>query len=421
MRQICTNGHYARSGSINSTIGIYTRSMNSSSSCGGSRKILHSNKMAMVKQYYLNCCNKKNPFPKTPIISNPSIAFRSIGSSQDLQQHMIKNVHQFLGSWNCNFTEEEDETMGSRILSCSMQQTKNDNMTTSLSTIMSSITSSNHVVKKVVQKIVQHARAFWDIIMVLFRTSEISLRLSPLIILTPAAILASKCLDNNNILSKSEHNNNSYNNNNYNNYNNYNNHNTSVMSDVAWKYTLYTIQKLGPAFIKVSQWAATRRDIFPSNVCDRLSELNDAAFLHSWDHTHQVLTEALGEDYLDRLKIEKNNVIGSGSVAQVYRGIWDDDDDDSKEDGNGNNKNYTNGRNVAVKVLHPHINYYIERDLLLMKRAASIIGTSSSVTCHIMIVYYYVLLTFLLIFIYIYLRRFFTLKDNKNVEFTQSM
>ena len=270
------------------------------------------------------------------IVNIPALGFGTISIQlEDM-------IHQKL---NRLFNKEQGSTSTeSQILACSVHS-KQDITLKRINT---------NIITRVVKKIIQHAKSLWDILMVLFRTSEIGIRLSPLIILTPAAILASQHLDEQINKTINVHNIHSL-------------KATSIMSDIAWKYTLYTIQKLGPAFIKVSQWASTRRDVFPSNVCDRLSELNDATFLHSWDHTHQVLTQTLGEGYEKKLKVEKEDVIGSGSVAQVYCGIWDDGSLDGDEFG---------GSRVAVKVLHPNIQDLVERDLLLMKRAADMVGKS---------------------------------------------
>ena len=244
-----------------------------------------------------------------------------------------------------------------KILACSRSSIATTKTTVSTP---SSLLSSKHITKKIINKIKHHVRSLWDAIMVLLRTSEIGIRLSPLLILTPAAILVSSRriqIENEQIMCSSSSNNN------------------NIISNMAWKYTLYTIQKLGPAFIKISQWASTRRDIFPLHVCDRLSQLNDATFLHSWDHTHQILMDTLGKDYGRVLKIDKRDVIGSGSVAQVYSGFWEEEQEkeEGAENDNGRNEERIR-RRVAVKILHPNIQDYIERDLLLMKRAAAMVG-----------------------------------------------
>jgi len=131
-----------------------------------------------------------------------------------------------------------------------------------------------------------------------------------------------------------------------------------AISDFAWWYTLKTLQALGPAWQKLGQWAATRRDLFPVHVCDRLSTLHDHGFSHSWKHTHAMLQESFGHDYADK-SLQVHELIGCGSAAQVYRGTL------TQEDGST--------RQVAIKVLHPRFADLVERDLLLIKSAANLL------------------------------------------------
>ena len=139
---------------------------------------------------------------------------------------------------------------------------------------------------------------------------------------------------------------------------------TTWASDVAWRYLLWTLQCLGPAFVKLGQWAATRRDLFPLHVCDRLSTLHDAAHVHDWHYTHKALVEAFGIDYEQRGLVvaaptdgKKNDgILGSGSAAQVHRGKL-------------------HSRNVAIKVLHPNTRQLVERDLNMMRHIADFIDT----------------------------------------------
>lgn len=139
---------------------------------------------------------------------------------------------------------------------------------------------------------------------------------------------------------------------------------TTWASDVAWRYLLWTFQCLGPAFVKLGQWAATRRDLFPLHVCDRLSTLHDAAHVHDWHYTHKALVEAFGIDYEQRGLVvaaptdgKKNDgILGSGSAAQVHRGTL-------------------HSRNVAIKVLHPNTRQLVERDLNMMRHIADFIDT----------------------------------------------
>jgi aarF domain-containing kinase len=172
---------------------------------------------------------------------------------------------------------------------------------------------------------------FWEALVVSARSAEIVIRLSPLAILTPAAMLSSKL----------------------------SNHDPTYASNVAWWYTLMSLQGLGPAFVKLAQWAATRRDIFPPNVCDRFSKLHDKGTAHSWSHSNSLLTEAFGDYESKGLHIDQNHVIGCGSAAQVYSGSLTTND---------------MTRQVAVKILHPHFQHMVERDLQFFKSVANLLN-----------------------------------------------
>ena len=177
-----------------------------------------------------------------------------------------------------------------------------------------------------------------DAFFVSLKTSEIALRCTPFMILIPASLLAPTQPISLNI------------------------------QRASWKYALYTIQQLGPAFIKLFQWGATRRDLFPINICDELSHLHDNAHIHSWEQTHLILQREFGQHYSSTLRIEpchytrSDGVIGSGSAAQVYRAKL-------KDDHTGTD------RLVAVKILHPGVRESMERDLMFMKRIAFLLGT----------------------------------------------
>lgn len=183
-----------------------------------------------------------------------------------------------------------------------------------------------YAIQKLVDKLLVLAKAVMDALIVALRSTEIALRFSPLLLLTPAAMLT---------YTDQSH----------------------KISDLSWNYALYQIQSLGPAFVKLIQWAATRRDLFPNYVCNRLSELHDSTFLHSWKHTHKVLCHIFGDNYQEIISLNQNTIIGSGSIAQVYRAKL-------KRDGIE--------QDVAVKVLHPSVQRKIERDLSLMQRIASL-------------------------------------------------
>lgn len=47
---------------------------------------------------------------------------------------------------------------------------------------------------------------------------------------------------------------------------------------------------------------------------------------HPWKYTEKALHEAFGENYGERLRISRNDVIGSGCAAQVYKASLDGQD-----------------------------------------------------------------------------------------------
>eukprot|EP00866_Antonospora_locustae_P001537 jgi/Antlo1/1537/1297 len=123
----------------------------------------------------------------------------------------------------------------------------------------------------------------------------------------------------------------------------------SVFLPLNRSFLLGLFQNSGYALLKLGQWMSTRRDILPEKVCDVLSQLRDSAPQHS-----------LAESYrsIDINGICLGEIIGSGSVAQVYKARF-------------------NGKDVAVKVLHPGIRYKIERELSTISKIVCILSNIS--------------------------------------------
>ncbi|XP_033824421.1 uncharacterized aarF domain-containing protein kinase 2 [Periophthalmus magnuspinnatus] len=181
---------------------------------------------------------------------------------------------------------------------------------------------------------------------------------------------------------------------------------------------LWMTETSGPTFIKLGQWASTRRDIFPKDFCDRFSRLHVKVRPHSWSHTKQCLRRAFGEDWRRVFVFQSKEPVGSGCVAQVYRGwaradrVEDPDfqtlvEERDREDlleaweipglrgVTGLLKKLWSGRGeeekgetvcwredtliekglipVAIKVVHPGVRRQVEIDLLLMKTGSWIL------------------------------------------------
>ncbi|XP_069853013.1 uncharacterized aarF domain-containing protein kinase 2 [Dipodomys merriami] len=75
----------------------------------------------------------------------------------------------------------------------------------------------------------------------------------------------------------------------------------------------------GPTYIKLGQWASTRRDLFSEDFCARFSKLHVQVAPHPWAHTERSLLEAFGKDWSHVLCFETQKPVGSGCVAQVYK------------------------------------------------------------------------------------------------------
>lgn len=128
-------------------------------------------------------------------------------------------------------------------------------------------------------------------------------------------------------------------------------------SDVWYKWFARCLASSGAAFIKWGQWAATRSDMFPQELCDALSSLHSSAPSHSWNFTQTQVESSLDIpegslfEVFDTFDPEP---IASGSIAQVHKA------------------RLQNGGLVAVKVRHPSVARLIDMDFKLMEMLASV-------------------------------------------------
>ncbi|KAI7822557.1 hypothetical protein BC939DRAFT_453641 [Gamsiella multidivaricata] len=174
-------------------------------------------------------------------------------------------------------------------------------------------------------------------------------------------------------------------------------------SGAIWWYSLLVrhMEMAGPTFIKLSQWAASRTDIFPKQLCAMLSKLHNQVDPHSLEHTRRTIEAAFGgrklEDIFDEF-IE--TPLGIGAIAQVYRGRLKPgialhfEPDEQPEENPTNSvlgkltsvakvskvSEESGGRKkklkteVAIKVLHPKVQRTVERDLAIMSFFAKLIN-----------------------------------------------
>lgn len=141
----------------------------------------------------------------------------------------------------------------------------------------------------------------------------------------------------------------------------------------AWSTLHSAISLCGAAFIKWAQWASTREDVFPKDLCEQLEQLHDDAPRHSYKQTIRILSQELGCD--PRLIFVQFSKIpmASGSVAQVYKArlrkevaamcssLAKPRKLDLNEDGT---------MDVAVKVRHPNVAKRIFLDFQILRSVA---------------------------------------------------
>lgn len=123
-----------------------------------------------------------------------------------------------------------------------------------------------------------------------------------------------------------------------------------------------TLEKAGPAFIKWGQWAATRPDLFPRDLCTKLSELHTKAPEHSFAYTKKTIEKAFGRKLSEIFENFEEVPVASGSIAQVHRASLR-----FRYPGQ-----QVKPMVVAVKVRHPGVGESIRRDFEIINLVAKI-------------------------------------------------
>ena len=121
----------------------------------------------------------------------------------------------------------------------------------------------------------------------------------------------------------------------------------------------------GPTFIKLGQWASTRPDLFPNDMCNELSLLHECAGSGSnmsFPATCSLLKQTIGMDVEDVFFSFEPEPCGSGCIATVYRASVVPLGEQIPV-------------RVAVKVIRPGVRRKVMRDIRLMRRVVSILYT----------------------------------------------
>ncbi|KAJ1873429.1 hypothetical protein LPJ55_002283 [Coemansia sp. RSA 990] len=144
---------------------------------------------------------------------------------------------------------------------------------------------------------------------------------------------------------------------------------------LLWWYRLLRKQmsRAGPTFVKLSQWAASRTDLFSTQLCLELGKLHDSNRAHSPEISRRAIAEAFGEDIDQIFTSFDDRPLGAGAVAQVHYGQLSEPFIEkflSSTDTASQQALKASNSQVAIKVLHPGVERQISRDLRIMEWGA---------------------------------------------------
>ncbi|MDE0884990.1 MAG: AarF/UbiB family protein [Myxococcota bacterium] len=128
----------------------------------------------------------------------------------------------------------------------------------------------------------------------------------------------------------------------------------SVIHERAAQKTLDLALGLRGVMIKMCQAVATRADIFPPEIIDKLKQCHDAVPPKSFEIVRKIVESELGKSMDAVFSSFDPQPLASASLAQVHRARLVD------------------GREVAVKVQYPDIETIIRTDLANMRRVCRV-------------------------------------------------
>jgi len=164
--------------------------------------------------------------------------------------------------------------------------------------------------------------------------------------------------------------------------------------ELWWRWCVSSFERSGALLIKLAQWASSRPDMFGERVCRRFKHLQDRTPLHPWEATALSLDRMFGATvWREHLELERAP-IGSGCIAQVYRGRLRQPAASasaasasaasaasaSTAGGGGPSSDGASDddawRTVAVKVVHPGVAERIDVDMRLLFALGALLSAS---------------------------------------------
>ena len=114
-------------------------------------------------------------------------------------------------------------------------------------------------------------------------------------------------------------------------------------------------EDLGPTFVKFGQIMSMRPDFLPTEYCDELMKLQTGANPLPFPMILSIVEQEYHREWNHIFRTIDSTPLGSASIAQAHRATL------------------TSGENVVIKVQRPGIHEIMQMDLMLMKRAVTII------------------------------------------------
>jgi ubiquinone biosynthesis protein len=118
----------------------------------------------------------------------------------------------------------------------------------------------------------------------------------------------------------------------------------------------HALERLGPAFIKMGQILATRRDLVTPDLAAELAKLQDDVPTLPWEEMRERIESELGGSVGELFATFDETPLAAASIGQVYRATLPD------------------GTAVAVKVQRPGVSETMEMDLEILIEQAHRIG-----------------------------------------------
>lgn len=168
-----------------------------------------------------------------------------------------------------------------------------------------------------------------------------------------------------------------------------------------YRFLVKQMERAGPTFIKVrwplprlqvhhadwfvqlAQWAGSRRDLFPDQLCEMFGRLHSNGKPHTLKYTKRVLEKAFNKPFNEIFAEFDETPMGIGAIAQAYKAVLNPDLVPPEYFGPKYNPQAPRvlplpaaparepheavpSTTVAIKVLHPNVEKTINRDLNIM-------------------------------------------------------